>query len=140
MTAAKVDVEVPTTRWAVIYQRGKRQEVWAVIVGVPTDVKLPEVREAIEQWSRWPAWQRRISSAGRVGFRPERRWPTPMYVDEQRTISTERIQWSTLAPVERRISVLVDSALWAAVRDRAATAGVSLAEYVRSVLAEEVGP
>lgn len=125
-----------TRRWAVTYRRGRLVEVWAVIRDVPRETTRAQLQAALESWSRWPAWQRRIGAVGSIAIVPEHRWSrsTRDAMSEGQVTPFVSLAWDKLAPTARAITVRMDSTAWASWRAAAARDGLPLSEWARRAL------
>lgn len=129
--AAVPESEMPG--WRVLYRRGRGPaEVWAAIEGVPAGTTVAEVAEALEQWSRWPAWQRRVAPGGHVEVK------SPGSKVRVNSGHPFRLTWDQLAPESRKVGLTVSAALWADLRAEAAAADQSLASWCVDALAAAV--
>lgn len=126
-------------RWAVLYKtRGAPIVAWAVLEGVPADVKRDDVLGALEAWSRWPAWQARQAAGSQLTVQRETQWSAALR--EQLDTSAHTVMgWATLAPELRRLTVPLDGALYARVSRAARGQGVSLITYATAALEQYVG-
>ena len=139
-------MDAETVRWAIVYRAGgprRPAEVWAVITGVPADVKQAEVTEAVQAWHKWPSWHSRIGIGGHVAITPEKRWPKGVaeYVDGDDGWPPARTVWLTwdqLAPTVRRVTAPLDSRLYAAVGRAARARGLSINQWAAEALAAAV--
>lgn len=136
-----------TRRWAVVYRSGAQIDVWAVITGVPAELRKGAVVEALESWQRWPALLARVGVGGRVELVAElhaawRRWGLDDAAGLPGVLASAspiRLTWAQLAPTQRAITITVPSELWGRVRYAAAQSGLSMRAWCEKAVTDALG-
>lgn len=125
-----------TKDWLVQYRRrGASVENWALIEEVPRSVNAQGVLDALADWSMWPSWQARMAPGGRLTV-TAREDAVKAYV--YGGADGFEIPWEKLSPVERRLSIPLKGELHVKASRAARAANMSLAEWVRDVIAAAV--
>lgn len=140
VTAEVIELELPRValgevirgrRWALIYTRARRRQVWAVIREVPADVKRADVAQALEDAGLAQRYQAGL--AGALTLSPEARWTQPTREDVNQGRG-DSLTWAELRPETKRLTVEVPGRLHSAMSRRARLENISLTRWALEAL------
>lgn len=118
--------------WVLVLRQGRRRTVLAYVPDVPAEVKLAEVREAVEGWPRWDAWQRRVGLGGSLAVQ------RAVTVGQEALGTAEVVSWAALSPETWQLTTRVPGSLRGPVRRAAAARGQTVAAFVADAITTAV--